>query len=165
MQSVLWSISPDVDIMIYLKECHRKKNILIDHIGESLTPWILTYETPITWPWSGVKAPRCCCFVVVVVVMLVAQSCLALWDPTDCSLLAPLIMGFSRQDYWSGLPFPSPEDLPDQGSKLGHLHCRQILYHLSFLAGIKGRRYKRRSYNARMRSPLNYQTISIILIV
>ena len=28
---------------------------------------------------------------------------------------APLSMGFSRQDYWSGLPFPSPGDLPDPG--------------------------------------------------
>ena len=28
---------------------------------------------------------------------------------------APLSMGFSRQEYWSGLPFPSPEDLPNPG--------------------------------------------------
>ena len=28
---------------------------------------------------------------------------------------SPLSMGFSRQEYWSGLPFPSPEDLPDPG--------------------------------------------------
>ena len=28
---------------------------------------------------------------------------------------APLSMGFSRQEYWSGLPFPSPEDLPNSG--------------------------------------------------
>ena len=28
---------------------------------------------------------------------------------------APLSMGFSREEYWSGLPFPSPEDLPDPG--------------------------------------------------
>ena len=28
---------------------------------------------------------------------------------------APLSMEFSRQEYWSGLPFPSPEDLPDPG--------------------------------------------------
>ena len=28
---------------------------------------------------------------------------------------APLSMGFSRQEYWSGLPFPYPEDLPDPG--------------------------------------------------
>ena len=30
---------------------------------------------------------------------------------------APLSMGYSRQEYWSGLPFPSPEDLPDPGIK------------------------------------------------
>ena len=30
---------------------------------------------------------------------------------------APLSMGFSRQEYWSGLPFSSPEDLPDPGIK------------------------------------------------
>ena len=28
---------------------------------------------------------------------------------------APLSMGYSRQEYWSGLPFPSPGDLPDPG--------------------------------------------------
>ena len=28
---------------------------------------------------------------------------------------APLFMGFSRHEYWSGLPFPSPGDLPDAG--------------------------------------------------
>ena len=40
-------------------------------------------------------------------------------------------MGFSRQESWSGLPFPSPGVFPIQGSKLDLLHCRQILYHLS----------------------------------
>ena len=30
---------------------------------------------------------------------------------------ASLSMGFSRQEYWSGLPFPSPRDLPDPGIK------------------------------------------------
>ena len=32
---------------------------------------------------------------------------------------APLPMGFSRQEYWSGLPFPSPGHLPDPGIKPG----------------------------------------------
>ena len=32
---------------------------------------------------------------------------------------APLSTGFSRQEYWSGLPFPSPGDLPDTGIELG----------------------------------------------
>ena len=31
---------------------------------------------------------------------------------------APLSMGLSRQEYWSGLPFPSPEDLPNPGIEL-----------------------------------------------
>ena len=31
---------------------------------------------------------------------------------------APPSMGFSRQEYWSGLPFPSPGDLPDPGIEL-----------------------------------------------
>ena len=30
---------------------------------------------------------------------------------------APLSMGFSRQEYWSGLPFPPPGDLPDSGTE------------------------------------------------
>ena len=43
----------------------------------------------------------------------------------------PLSMEFSRQEYWSGLPFPSPGDLPNPGTEQCLLHCRQILYHLS----------------------------------
>ena len=34
---------------------------------------------------------------------------------------APLSMEFSRQEHWSGLPFPSPGDLPDPGIKLSSL--------------------------------------------
>ena len=47
----------------------------------------------------------------------VAQSCLTLCDPWTVAYQAPLSMGFSRQEYWSGLPFPSPGDLPDPGIK------------------------------------------------
>ena len=35
--------------------------------------------------------------------------------PWTAARQAPLSMGFPRQEYWSGLPFPSPEDLPDPG--------------------------------------------------
>ena len=38
----------------------------------------------------------------------VAQSCPALCDPVDCSPQGSSVHGFSRQEYWSGLPFPSP---------------------------------------------------------
>ena len=44
--------------------------------------------------------------------VLVAQSC----DPMDCiAHQAPLSTGISRQEYWSGLPFSSPGDLPNPG--------------------------------------------------
>ena len=36
-------------------------------------------------------------------------------NPWTVARQAPLSMGFQRQEYWSGLPFPSPGDLPDPG--------------------------------------------------
>ena len=39
--------------------------------------------------------------------------------PWSAALLVPLSMGFPRQEYWSGLPFPSPGDLPDPGIEPG----------------------------------------------
>ena len=45
--------------------------------------------------------------------MLVSQLCPTLCNPMDCSPPGySLSMGFPRQEYWSGLPFPSPRDLP-----------------------------------------------------
>ena len=51
----------------------------------------------------------CCC--------LVAQSCLTFVTPQSVAQQALLSMGFPRQEYWSGLPFPSPGDLPSPGIK------------------------------------------------
>ena len=48
-------------------------------------------------------------------VVLVTQSYMTLCDPTDC---APLSMEFPRQEYWNGLPFPAPGNLPDPGIQL-----------------------------------------------
>ena len=44
---------------------------------------------------------------------------------------APLSMGFSRQEYWSGCHFLLQGIFPTQGSNPGLPHCRQILYQLS----------------------------------
>ena len=50
--------------------------------------------------------------------VLVAQSRVQLFvTPRTAAHQAPLSMGLSRQEYWSGLPFPSPRDLPDPGSE------------------------------------------------
>ena len=51
--------------------------------------------------------------------------------PWTVACPAPLSIGFSRQEYWSGLPFPSPADLSYPGTNPGLLHCRQILYQLN----------------------------------
>ena len=43
-------------------------------------------------------------------------SCVRLFaTPCTVAYQAPPSMGFSRQEYWSGLPLPSPGDLPNQG--------------------------------------------------
>ena len=69
------------------------------HVLFALADWIQLILTPEGW-----DVPRCCC-------------------PTPWSIVrqAPLFMGFPRQEYWSGLPFPSPGDLPDPGLNLGLL--------------------------------------------
>ena len=41
-------------------------------------------------------------------------------------------MGFSRQEYWSGVPLPSPGDLPDPGFEPGLPHCKTFTDGLSF---------------------------------
>ena len=48
---------------------------------------------------------------------LVAKSGPTLVTPWTVARQAPLSMGFSRQEYWSGLPSPSPADLPNPGIK------------------------------------------------
>ena len=42
-----------------------------------------------------------------------AQLCPTLWDSMDCSLPVSPVHGIFRQEYWSGLSFPPPENLPD----------------------------------------------------
>ena len=46
---------------------------------------------------------------------LVAKLCPTFATPWTIALEASLSVGFSRQEYWSGLPFPSPGDLPNPG--------------------------------------------------
>ena len=64
-------------------------------------------------------------------VCLVVQACPTLCDPVDVAHQAPLSMGLPRQEYWSGLPFPSLGIFPTQGLNPGLLHCRHIFYFLS----------------------------------
>ena len=52
---------------------------------------------------------------------VVAKSCPTLASPYTVARQAPLSMGFSRQEYWSRLAFPSPGDLHNPGIEPGSL--------------------------------------------
>ena len=79
---------------------------------------------PVVPPVSG-DSPRCPVLTVLLSYSLwsqalsfslVAKSCPTLGTPWTVACQAPpLSMGFSRQEYWSGLPFPSPGKLSDPG--------------------------------------------------
>ena len=51
--------------------------------------------------------------------MIVAQECPALSTPWSVAHQVPLSMGFFRQEYWGGFPFPSTVDLPNPGIEPG----------------------------------------------
>ena len=71
--------------------------------------------------------------------MLVVQLCLTLCNPMDCTAhQAPLSMEFSKQEYWSGLPFLSPGDLPNPGIEPGcpALQADSLLSEPSVLVGV-----------------------------
>ena len=50
---------------------------------------------------------------------LITKLCLTLVSPWTVVCQAPMSMRFSKQEYWSGLPFPSPGYLPDPGIEPG----------------------------------------------
>ena len=84
-------------------------------------------EAPTTVQWQSWDSnPGGCVYVL-------SCTCFSA-NPWTVDHQAPLFMGFSSQEYWSGLPCPPPGDLLTQGSKPSLLNCRQILYFLSHKA-------------------------------
>ena len=73
-------------------------------------------------------------------------------DPMDCGPAVFSVHGILQQEYWSGLPFPSPADLPDPGIEPYLLHCRQILYYLSH-QGNPEKSNRKRNREERIPSP------------
>ena len=59
---------------------------------------------------------------------LVTKSGLTLVTTWTVAHHAPWFVGFPRQEYWSGLPFPSPGDLLDPRIEPGSPNCRRILH-------------------------------------
>ena len=79
-------------------------------------------RTPVVC-WAWLDRPDCTPLCVCVCVCVCVCACLvisnSLVTPWTVACQAPLSMEFSRQEYWSGLPFPPPRDLPDLGIEPG----------------------------------------------
>ena len=73
---------------------------------------------------------------------LVAKLCPTLCDPVDVACQAPLSMEFSRQEYWSGLPFPSPGDLPSPGMELASPAWQEDSLPLSHLGSLTNNHHR-----------------------
>ena len=76
------------------------------------TPQTAAHQASRPWDSPGKKTGVGCHFLLQYMKVKskseVAQSCPTLSDPMDCSLPGSSVHGFSRQEYWSGVPLPSP---------------------------------------------------------
>ena len=82
---------------------------------------------------------NCCC--------LIPKLCLILFNPWTVACQAPLSMRLSRQEQWSGLPFPFPEDLPIWGLNLHLLHRQADSLSMSHRGSPRNSQTKLRKYN------------------
>ena len=98
---------------------------------------------------------------------LVIKSCPTLARPWTVACQAPLSMGFSRQEYWSWLPFSSPGDLSKPGIEPESPALRQILYWLSYSANniYNDNRGGEKRKIQKKRSKGNYRTSQNIWII
>ena len=76
----------------------------LDHCATRET--LMSLSKHLIWFLQDVCCSSCC---------WVAKSCLTLTTPWNVDHQVRLSMGFPKQEHWSGLPFPSPGDLPDPG--------------------------------------------------
>ena len=83
------------------------------------TWWVTVHR--VTKSWTQLKWVCSCCSL--------PQLCLTRAIPWTIAHLAPLLVGFLKQEYWNGLPFPPPGE--SSWSNLELLHCTQSLYPLS----------------------------------
>ena len=84
-------------------QCH-----LVVSEGHSLPQCILTFEAVFLFCFCDHNSPCVC---------MRAQLCQTLCDSLDCSSPGSSVMRFPRQEYRSGLPFPSLGDLPNPGTE------------------------------------------------
>ena len=134
---------------------HKEKKIIVktkETSGLDANMWILCLrDSCIAFSWLTLCRPKrrhpqthirgppvcvCVCVCVCVPIMCAHAHSVAFNSfatPWTVAHQPPLSMGFSRQEYGSGLSCPPAEDLSKPGIELGLLHCSQILYQHSHL--------------------------------
>ena len=66
--------------------------------------------------------------------------------PSTAARQTPLYVGLSRQEHWSGLPFPSPGDPPNLETDQDYVSCKSVLWEDSLPLIYQGEKYRTRSY-------------------
>ena len=128
-----WFLSPKEKVV----ECRHASTEGALDASVPVREQVQTREMAGPCPHSSVIAKSvhvcvCVCARVCVCVLSCFSHVWLFATPWTIAHQSPLSMGFSRQEYWGGLPSPLPGIFPTQGSNprlLCFPHCRQILYH------------------------------------
>ena len=120
---LLWTVSELIHIVSLVQLTHLLPaaytitflivSLIFKQVLSPFSSWKCAGSTLSFWFCSEVQKRK------TEVKVLVPQQCLTLLTPWTVPYQAPLSVEFSRQEYWSGLPFPSPGDLPDPGIEPG----------------------------------------------
>ena len=103
MQVSVKHIAEEKNLMFFTQKTKCLRNFLLNNTKSKIKSQILLKI--LTWKWS------CYCLDVLYSwfgLLLLLQSCPSRCDPIDSSPPGSLSLGFSRQEHWSGSPFPSP---------------------------------------------------------
>ena len=114
--NVVW-YGPRVFFKVLSKDCLRESSNNIPQCGVSYMQWLIDnlyiFWTEVYVTNFGKKWKLLLTELMLLLLLLVTKSC-PTCNHMDCSPLGSSVL---RQQYWSGLPFPSPGDLPDPGIK------------------------------------------------
>ena len=112
----------------FLLQCVKVKVKSLSRVRLLATPWTAAYQAPTSMGfskqeyWSGLPLPSPSYIPTSYIILYsnYVPSCSVVWlfgTPWTAGPQAPLSMEFSKQEYWNGLPFPSPGDLPNPGTE------------------------------------------------
>ena len=127
---LIYSIFCQVGLPIVEREVLKSPNVIVDLCSSLVSPFLFCIVSRFVVFLVHILLGLLWLFCMLIVIIRslsvqfssVAQSCLTLRDPWTLFHQASVYMGFSRQEYWNGLPFTSPVDVPNPGINLCLFH-------------------------------------------